>query len=633
MVGPTRQFNLSMMYKTNALTAARQVGALTSASRQLNTAQKQVQSGMSSLIRATIGLGMVYKVWRGFTKAAIDDNFMLEKAIYAVGTTLNARLGDASSVKTLSKWIGYSRELMQGFENDASVSAARLEDFVNVAKTINAPVIKATGSANGLREMTNLTIAAATSLGVEYETAAVGIQLALAGAARNQNQMIRLLGIEAKTFNRLNPVQRYKTLQRELQKFRLANEQFKYTMVGAWTTFKDIVGITIRRGLQPFFETFKRGLIGINQVLQPLIPVLSKALTLFAGFALIKWGPMFAKAGFFQLREVLSIIKAMAGGQGLLSLAKGRLGKILGATRKTTATLPGRVLNRGTEDEIVTGSISRQVAKLGLRRGEITETPSGIFGRRSRPLQTRPAHVMGAMPLPGKAMFPTFTKLFTSLKGIFTGVTTSLSKLIPAIAIVAGAWAFLTGIFKGLGDVTTNILAPFAKFGELIWTIIKFVGSVIGGIFKFIAILGRLIGQVLGSSDILQTLGGWIGKLASLFDGLIDHLKLLMGWWKAVFSTIDYMLRNFSVSALVHKHGREAIASEMGLAFQRALDREISKAMGFEAITPKNVVNIDHIQINQNFKENVNPDNVAMSLERYLEKIAENPVAVAHSRR
>lgn len=570
MPGPMRSYHLVLHYTTNAAKTAYEHVKLGKAADKTTQSMTRFGRSLGVLTARVFGVFAAFRAFQAITQAAIHDNFAFEKSIFAIGAMLEGETPKwAKGAESFRRNLGLSQQLMQDMEKDAARSAARLMDYVDIAQDITKPLLNIGKGMRELREMTDLTVGAATALGVEYKSAAMGIQLALTGNVRAQNRMVRLLGLQAKEFNRLDPESRYRRLRLELEKTAFANEQFRRTAVGAWTTFKDIMGITLRRGISPFFDGFKKALIGLNNLLEPLVPLLSKLLTVALALGAIRFGP-----------TLLGITGAAGGALW------GFISKALAATRLTSAGVSKKKL---------------------FRRGTLDPGALGIFARdvvRERKAELR----FGFLAFIPKAL----TQIWRAFKS-----------LTPILFVIASAVSLVTGFFSGfLGAMKENKVISATL--NLLGSIISLIGVMFSQFFKVLNALGKILGVDL--ANIIRGLTNIIDGWAESINYAAGTIKRWIAQFDVFWTGVDAMFKQHGFSGLFFDESRQAMVADFKFAFRNAFNRLVLEEAG---LTPAGtIVNIGEVRVVQNFEENVNPDNVAISLEEHLRRIAANPVRV-----
>lgn len=631
MVDPSATFKIMLEYVTNAQNVSKSVQQLTQAQDRL-TRSFQNTTKASSILSTIIGVSVGAYLARGVWDKAIRQNMEFEKSIFSIGAILNATLGDPQSEKSLLGWIRVGGVLTKDFEKMAAVSAATLSDYILMAKTIASPIARVTHSVDALKDFTDLAIGASTALGVSYEHAATGIQLALAGAARSQNEMIRLLGIEATVFNRYSPAMRYKKLSEMLQKYALVNKKFEGTFVGTWNTFTDIMGISIRQGVDPFFKIFTKGLYGLNQVLKPMIGTMGKLLTISIAFSAIKLRKAVASIALNELTGLSGIFSGLAaGGRGGIS---GGIGRLLGITPKRARYVKG-IGNVGSM--ALANLIGMGGGREGkMMRAEVLRSMSGKYRFvNNSPSQIMSRYLRGRGGMAGAVGAPLLRGGMAAgglLAGGIRGLGTAGGAAGAAFALPA-----IGGLLKAILDFASKsgalsagegVLTVITSVLKVMWTVLKGVGDVIYNLVYY------GIGQML---RLLPGVSGFFDNFSKYLKEWVETIQMFGAWWTSLFKTIKMFFVQGGFAAMMpdfmggSKEGREAqykLFSGPGSYFMAEYGKALADIEAEKAGTPKTQLNIGEVRIIQNFKEHVNPDNVALSITEHLKQIANNPVSV-----
>jgi hypothetical protein len=134
--------------------------------------------------------------------------------------------------------------------------------------------------------------------------------------------------------------------------------------------------------------------------------------------------------------------------------------------------------------------------------------------------------------------------------------------------------------------------------------------------------------KVAGWISVLFRQSFWIEVATDLLNIFIDTFAVLVGTLQGTIWAIMQMVRDFT--SLVTGKMSFATFMQNGLEeFQSGFNDVWDQAQGYDSQTGKGIVNqttnIGHVNINNNFKEQLEPDRIAFTLVEQLGKVAQNP--------
>lgn len=605
--------------------ATRAVGRMAASYAGLNKQISQARSAMGTLLTTggTIGAFMLLvKLKQGL----MDYNREIERSRIAIGAIFNAARSYQNPVSgdMLQGWekynaaLGESHRLMKQFQIDAAISVGTTRDFVDIAQSIADPIMRMGKGPEELRKFTKATITAASVLRVDFPQAARDMMSSLTGTAGIDVKLYRLLGSPgggAKLFNALPAEKRFEILLKSMERYAIAAKAFENSWAGITSTVSDISSIFLGRAGEPFFETLKSNLMDVRDLLVKNMEAVYK----FAD----SFGTKLAKG----LQVVTNLFKFLVEHRNEIMMI--------------VTTLASASILRG-----ITGMSFMGFGRRVWRQGAVAV--SRIRGSASvmskYPLQT--------MGLGGSLIWAVLAKNFSTLFAVFKGsAVSSIVKLLTTIwrfiryTTIAGAAVL---VISGIIDAfRKNILGASDHFKEsfnrLISTIMRLCGSPSAPLWKLFTILwkiAQLVGSALihaiaGLADALNLLLGAAEKtgygLYEIFKPKTDREKKEImdqnnkwGPFAMWFVIKDFIKgyrganKNTSGAEFAQKWsaGWKGMPSFSNLPGMSTTDKTV----------PTNVTNINGgVHINQEFKENAEPDRIAFATVELLNRLSINP--------
>ena len=199
-----------------------------------------------------------------------------------------------------------------------------------------------------------------------------------------------------------------------------------------------------------------------------------------------------------------------------------------------------------------------------------------------------------------KVLFP-----LTAITFLFQILSRAMAKAQVANAKwLAGNLEKISALFARVGKAVSNIFLPFTM-------ILEFWSDLISWFFKL-----ELTGNIL-----LTLFGGFTSMLEGLGAIIVGTLSIISGAMSVVMGVIsDVMSGSFrGIGKNVSKNFMDGFNEIWSRRFQR-------EGLGVgEGSTSNKVTNIDKIEINNQFKEQMEPDRIAFVLKEQLVKAALNP--------
>lgn len=180
---------------------------------------------------------------------------------------LASTFGAFGITKNMSEGLDAAGQLTGKMLQDVKTLPITFREFVSMLKNISAPAFLAGASANQLEEFTKKTAMFGAIAGLSAQQSASAMSMMLSGRVTNANPIARQLGIvggKAKEFRDLDPAERFKELNKYLDRYKDANEAFSHSFKALFTTLKDNIILFAGRTTSPLFEAIKKDLVRIN---------------------------------------------------------------------------------------------------------------------------------------------------------------------------------------------------------------------------------------------------------------------------------------------------------------------------------------------------------------------------------
>lgn len=238
--------------------------------------------------------------------------------------------------------------------------------------------------------------------------------------------------------------------------------------------------------------------------------------------------------------------------------------------------------------------------------------------------------------------------VLSTITGGFSKLFSVFGRLLVFITGASGVWGALFSIFNGLFIFASRLFLPFAlllglfqmirraiaiahvedalaiaelmpKFTSAMARLKEAVGALIAPFVKYFDIMAKGIAPIFRISYYFEALIWLLNQAA-------DVIVLFLAGFQGVFFAVATMLQNL---ASMFTTGNFDIFKGVGEAFQAGMDMMIADMMGkvdaAEGGVVNSVNNIGKIEIQNNFKEQMEPDRIAFTLKEQLLKTAQNP--------
>jgi hypothetical protein len=244
----------------------------------------------------------------------------------------------------------------------------------------------------------------------------------------------------------------------------------------------------------------------------------------------------------------------------------------------------------------------------------------------------------GQFTVAGLAM----TALRTGMGWLGTGLMAIFSNLGTILPIV---WSALNGLVVVLSEALIPIAAIFAvlQFFRAAWAkaqandaiaFAQMLPKLTAVFLKLKTVVMIVVGPLMDLFDFLAEKASiifqfshWLQALVWIIDLVADTLMLAFATIQGVVWGIMKLIEN--LMAAVRGQGSLNIFKGVGDSFNAGIDEMIASTMdklnNAEGGVVNQTTNIGHVNINNNFKEQLEPDRIAFTLKEQLMKTAQNP--------
>lgn len=587
--------------------ATRAMNRMAAASAGLNSSIFATRSALGVLASMS-GVFIVAAAVNQLKKGLVDYASSMEQAEVAIGAMFNAWMKykgfDGSVLSGMDKFnaaMAEAQRLMAAFQQDAALSVGTTADYVMIAKHVTNPLLQMGLGTDKIREFTNLTINAASVLGVDFPQAARDMMSALTGVAGIDVKLFRLLAIKggAKEFNQLAPTERHKQLVDAMKQYELAAQVFAMTNKGLTSTITDLGMIFLGKAGRGLLETWKKNLTelltwikknqdAIDRFNEKFGEGISTGLqALIDGF---KW-LVNNKETLMQIAMAyagLKVFSMLTGGKGMLLTGAGVVRSASNMTRNTGTFFQGLL------------------DAYALRRqypGLATVAATGMSAHTVRAAQAFPM-------LTGLAFLQGWGASIAKFLGGVYRIVRYFTIAGVIISIFAGIFNAFTTNFNGC---TTGLMNALRR---LIAPILAATGAKgLGGLWAMLVKIATLIG-----SWVIEALTMLVNALATVFEVSFKAAMAISEVWGA--------LKNWDFKSIPDAFRR---GWNVPIPFPTLPDGTPFKPKDGlpgtpEAVPGNNTTINGGVHIYQEFKENHEPDRIAFATVNLLNRLARNPV-------
>ena len=516
-------------------------------------------------------------------------------------------------IDSFNKAMKISKSILSDMVEEANRFGIRTNSFVETFNNIN-PLLVPKGAAGtnfeNSRKLSRNLMMGSTILGMTPGEAQWQMQTLIQGTLGNPNQTLfnrlkqeteAFRGMTPGKFNQLKAPQRIERLNRAFDQF-LQKPGVLEAHLNSLTTQMTI--------LNNQFGSMGSRLKPLGDVIRgPLIKSLME---------LNKWlGGEFAKS----VKMISSSIKPMVSDLQELYISLDKLGS-LGSTASLAKQF-SLLAFAFVELARYIPWVSKQLLKVGIIAG------SGIVASIGQLLKwlTRTNSTIKAL---GKTFLFFFTSIAAYLRflvplfAVFRVIDTAKAQArVKDFKRFGESTSLLTQKMLELKDVVVTMVAPFSYM-------INTVASSISYLFEKSYWLEKLhaLVQNLKLNEFFENLsGGFVMTFSYIEAGLATMSRMAMEFFNTLnpkgnqFLNFAQMGRNLEKIFVEHEAFQEANWERHYKSYNKFLEKRLE-----DSRKPENVVNIGKVEIRNQFKENLEPDRIAVSIKESLLKSAQAPI-------
>lgn len=236
----------------------------------MSAAVRRLNSTVNSVFYGALFLGfqrVVGNMVRGFAVL----NTEIENATVGIAGLLTG-ITQAPIATTMK----VARQEVAFFRREAAKLPGELPDYIQAYQLVAGPAFRAGATRKQAQQLARLSVLAGslTPTGRGMKTLPIDVLQALAGSAHQTNtrDLLTLLGMDAKAFNKLSQGDRLSTLIDRLGRLEPAARVAGATWDAQMATLRDNVKQVLRTLTGPLFGFAKRSLAQLNLVLEAAIP-------------------------------------------------------------------------------------------------------------------------------------------------------------------------------------------------------------------------------------------------------------------------------------------------------------------------------------------------------------------------
>lgn len=222
--------------------------------------------GVVQMTQRAVG-GMI-RLFRGAIDEAVSLNAEMDRMRISLGAVLSAVQGTS-----FEQGIAKGAKIFEQLKEDSITSVATASQMLNIYQGIAGPLSKAGASLQKIREMTRDSVAAATTLGVDFQQAQRDMMLMASGAAGLDVKLFRMLRAtgaiteSTEEWNQMIPAERVEKMGKALAKFRGAADAFGRSWEGVTSTMRGIREEMTLALTEKAFQTMAGALKQVNDMI------------------------------------------------------------------------------------------------------------------------------------------------------------------------------------------------------------------------------------------------------------------------------------------------------------------------------------------------------------------------------
>jgi len=198
------------------------------------------------------------------TYGVVKYNNELEKTRIQLGAIFNA----AGASSSITAGLDMADKTMVKMRKDAAALPGEFSDLMNIFTMISTPGFQSGANVDQLRNLSAKIMATGATVGMPLDQVAREAAMLIEGRAGAHNvfgmRVAGLGGAKAQEFNKLDPAERMKRLNAELNRFAPAIDVYKTSFEGLSTTLVDNAKMTLGKITEPLFARVKSSLMWIN---------------------------------------------------------------------------------------------------------------------------------------------------------------------------------------------------------------------------------------------------------------------------------------------------------------------------------------------------------------------------------
>lgn len=411
---------------------------------------RKLNSTVNSIFYGAIFLGLQHSLMR-VARGFIALNTEIENAQVGIAGLLTGITGApiATTMKVARQEVAY-------FRREAAKLPGELPDYIQAFQLIAGPAFRAGATRDQARLLARNAVLAGslTPTGRGMKTLPIDVLQALAGQAHQTNtrDLLTLLGMSSKEFNKLSQPDRLKTLLDGFGKLEEAAMVAGLTWDAQMATLNDGIKQVLRTLSGPLFTYATQSLTKINEKIEEMIPEWEFFLSHVGSDFLLyarKFGNDIANFDFVGFGK-----KALVGGATLVglgagmgtagmiaSLVGGLTGTLIGASMGTMMAGPAGTVAGGFAGSAVGSMVS--LSAFTMLVGPLTAFFGAVYNIAANFVTQFPGHVVALMYTAGSALYQLGRSIYHAFNLI--GDNPLTSSVMMALFDVAIGGLFLLG--------------------------------------------------------------------------------------------------------------------------------------------------------------------------------------------
>jgi hypothetical protein len=450
-----------------------------SATRRTAMIGRDAAGSLSAALRSALAFAGAYIGVRALTSAMsnlVTSSFKygesMEKNTIALASVLAMQDSFAKRANPMGDAMQTASGIAQQLQKDALKSVGTTEDLFKIYSQITGPLYSAGASLAKIRTLTNDTVSAAASLGVDFGQAARDVNLMATGVAGQDTMLFRMLratgAIKQNTedWNKMmqqTPEKGVKLLGEALAKFRGSADVYAKSLPGLMSSFSDFI--------QRFRAAFMSGPLGAFK------NMLGRMVTIFD-----------------QYEQTISGVLAALGN------------KLAGVLTPAMAALERFTVYLITHWD----DIAARIESASLRAAQFAQKVGNTAQTYAPTLKVAGAAMVASRVAPGAASAvaaPVASAVggaATSVAGVFQWIT-AIAGLGAALAVAAVVIAVVVAIVGLMVDAWSSLVPVFGVVWSFlqqllgsIWGVLAAAFSVVFPLIKILAAIAGILGFVVG---------------------------------------------------------------------------------------------------------------------------------------